>query len=108
MTQFFVPVDTARELCYEFAPMTIPADWPELLDLGVRHLVENRIASAEEWTATYELVFRTEDGKFWRRLYRKSHDHERAPFDGEGPLIPFDEVTCEVVSSFVYEPVRGK
>lgn len=106
MTQISIPVNEARELCYEFAPMTIPAEWPELIDLGVRHLIENRLTDSSEWSATYELVFRTKDGKLWRRLYQKSHDHETVPFSNEGPIIPFDEVTCKVVMSYVYEPVK--
>lgn len=80
----------------------------ELSPYGVVAIIENRHTGEEtRWESIHELVIETADGKLWRRLYLVglTERQYQAPFEDEGPEIPFDEVKRVTVETYEYRPV---
>ena len=108
MTQLAIPKDLAAELAWIDAPCSAFVDsWEDPKVYGITEVVENRHTGQQtRWESIHELVIRTKDGALWRRLYRKglTEYQESRPFEGEGALIPFDQVKPRAKSVIEYVP----
>jgi hypothetical protein len=94
MTYITVVREVARELAYTGTGRTIDG----------YEVVENRHTGERRWVSEHELVIRT-GGNLYRAYYELglTEYQDTRPFEDDGPLITFNEVTRVAVEHFEYK-----